>query len=83
MNHLPVSNDPQLQKKNERFAKQNRRIESFFRRLLRMMELAIAAITVLALLIALGVELYRILPMSTTCCTTCWPLWWVWNLCEC
>lgn len=64
MNHLPVSNDPQLQKKNERFAKHNRRIESFFRRLLRMMELAIAAITVLALLIALGVELYHMFSSS-------------------
>lgn len=64
MNHLPVSNDPQLQKKNEQFAKQNRRIESFFRRLLRMMELAIAAITVLALLIALGVELYHMFSNS-------------------
>lgn len=64
MNHLPVSNDPQLQKKNEQFAKQNRRIESFFRRLLRMMELAIAAITVLALLIALGVELYHMFTNS-------------------
>ena len=64
MNHLSASNDPQLQKKNERFAKQNRRIESFFRRLLRMMELAIAAITVLALLIALGVELYHMFSSS-------------------
>ena len=77
MNHLPVSNDPQLQKKNEQFVRHNRRIEYFFRRLLRMMELAIAAITVLALLIALGVELYHmfsssaISPTPVICSTTC------------
>ena len=57
MSQLPHVEDPKLRERDEKFAKHDRRLEHLFRRLLRMMEMAIAAITVLALLIALGVEL--------------------------
>ena len=60
MSHQPPQfDDPYLQKYIERAAKRDHRSEHFFRRVLHVIERFIAAITILALLGALGMELYH------------------------
>ena len=53
------SNDPKIQAYIEKVMKRDRRIEHLFRRALHIMEQFIAAITMIALLGALGLELYH------------------------
>ena len=53
------SDDPKIQAYIEKVMKRDRRIEHLFRRALHIMEQFIAAITMLALLGALGLELYH------------------------
>lgn len=59
MSHIPTSDDPKIQAHLEKVAKHDRRIEHVFRRILRIMEQIIAGITVIALLGALGIEVFH------------------------
>ncbi len=59
MSHMPHSNDPAIQAYFEKVTKRDRRVEHLFRRTLHIMEQFIAAITVIALLGALGIEIYH------------------------
>ena len=58
MSHTPQSTDPKVQAYIERVAKRDRRTEHIFRRILHVMERIIAAITLIALLGALAMEVY-------------------------
>jgi len=55
-NHIPHSDDPKVQAYIEKITKRDRRTEHIFRRALHVIERVIAAITILALLGALGLE---------------------------
>ena len=57
--HAPKSSDPKIQAYLDKVTKRDHRIEHFFRRALRIMEQFIAAITVIALLGALGLEMFH------------------------
>ena len=61
MSHKPTPkfDDPYLQKYIEKAARRDHRSEHIFRRVLHVIERFIAAITILALLGALGMELYH------------------------
>ena len=62
MSHpAPHSNDPKIQAYIEKVTRRDRRIEHLFRRALHVMEQFIAAITVIALLGALGMEILHML----------------------
>ena len=56
MSHLPKSDDPKIQAHMEKIARHDRSMEHIFRRILHIMEQIIAAITIIALLGALVVE---------------------------
>ena len=58
-NPIPQFDDPYLQSYFERAAKRDHRSEHIFRRVLHIIERFIAAITILALMGALGIELYH------------------------
>ena len=58
-NQIPQFDDPYLQKYFERAAKRDHRSEHIVRRVLHVIERFIAAITILALMGALGIELYH------------------------
>ena len=55
--HMPPTNDPKVKAYYEKVAKRDHRTEHLFRRILHVLERFIAAITLLALLGALGVEI--------------------------
>ena len=55
--HAPHSDDPKIQAYIDKIARRDRRIEHSFRRALHVLEQIIAAITLIALLGALGLEL--------------------------
>ena len=55
--HMPHTNDPKVKAYYEKVAKRDHRTEHLFRRILHLLERFIAAITLLALLGALGVEI--------------------------
>ena len=55
----PQFDDPYLQKYFEKITKRDRRSEHIFRRVLHIIERFIAAIAILALMGALGIELYQ------------------------
>ena len=57
----PQFEDPHLQKYFEKAAKRAHRSEHFFRRALHIIERMIAVITILALLAALGMEVFEML----------------------
>ena len=57
--HAPHSDDPKIQAYIDKIAKRDRRTEHFFRRTLHIIEHFIAIITILALLAALGLEIYE------------------------
>ncbi|MBQ3503552.1 MAG: hypothetical protein IJA75_02465 [Oscillospiraceae bacterium] len=59
MSHIPHSDDPKIQAYIEKITRRDRRTEHFFRRALHVIERMIATITILALLGALGMELYH------------------------
>jgi len=60
MSHqTPQFDDPYLQSYLEKMAKRDRRSEHLFRRVLHIIERFIAAIAILALLGALGIEIYH------------------------
>ncbi len=51
--------DPKMQKKNEKIEHRDSRIEHIFRRTLHLIEQFIAILTLAALLISLGIEIYH------------------------
>ncbi|MBQ8833430.1 MAG: hypothetical protein IJ001_00705 [Oscillospiraceae bacterium] len=57
--HVPHSDDPKVQAYIDKLARRDRRIEHTFRRALHTIERIIAVITLLALLAALGLEIYH------------------------
>ncbi len=59
MNHTKNTLDPKNQQRLEKLEKHDHRVEHIFRRILHTLERIIAAITIVVLLAALGVELYR------------------------
>jgi len=60
VSHIPPhSDDPKVQAYIDRITRRDRRTEHFFRRVLHTLERIIAIITILALLGALGIELYH------------------------
>ena len=59
MSHHPHSDDPKIQAYLDRITRRDRRTEHFFRRALHIIERFIAAITILALLGALGMEIFH------------------------
>ena len=60
MSHMPQKHDdPKVQAYLDKINKRDRRMEHFFRRALHIIEQIIAAITILALLGALGLEVYH------------------------
>jgi len=56
---MPHSDDPKIQAMIDRIARRDRRIDSIFRRTLHVIERFIAIMTILALLGALGLEIYH------------------------
>ena len=60
MSHVPQKHDdPKIQAYLDKINKRDRRTEHFFRRALHIIEQIIAAISILALLGALGIEVYH------------------------
>ena len=57
MSHIPHSDDPKVQTYFEKLIRRDRRTEHFFRRILHVLERFIAAITLIALVGALGLEI--------------------------
>ena len=57
MSHIPHSDDPKVQAYFEKLNRRDRRTEHIFRRVLHVLERFIAAITLIALMGALGLEL--------------------------
>lgn len=60
--HQPIPKDlpPEIREKLERIQIRDRKVERRFRRVLHYMELAVAAITVLALISSLCIEIYEL-----------------------
>ena len=59
MSATPHSNDPKIQAYLDRITRRDHRTEHLFRRVLHILERFIAAITILALLGSLGLEVYH------------------------
>jgi uncharacterized membrane protein (DUF373 family) len=57
--HVPHSDDPKVQAYIDKITRRDRRTEHMFRRALHVIERFIALITILALLAALGLEIYE------------------------
>jgi len=57
VSHTPKSNDPKVQAYLDRVARRDRRSEHVFRRILHILERFIAAVTIIALIGALGFEI--------------------------
>ena len=58
--HNTTTHDPKLQERIDKLEKRDHRVEHVFRRILHTIERSIAAITILVLIAALGLELYQI-----------------------
>jgi len=58
-NHSKAPADPKLEERMAKQEKHDHRVEHVFRRILHFIERAIAAITILVLIAALGVELFQ------------------------
>ena len=56
--------DPKLQERIERVEKHDHWVEHIFRRILHILERIIAMITLLALLAALGIEIWKMFTIS-------------------
>ncbi len=57
--HVPRSDDPKIQARIDKMVKRDKRSEHIFRRVLHVVERLIAAITIIALLGSLAIELYH------------------------
>jgi len=62
--HTPHSNDPKVQAYIEKVTKRDRTVDHIFRRALHFIERVIAIITLVALLAALGLEIYEMLTVE-------------------
>ena len=59
--HAPHSDDPKIQAYIDKITKRDRRTEHLFRRVLHIIERFIAALTIVALLGALGLEIWHMI----------------------
>lgn len=59
MSNAPQSSDPRIQAHIDKVAKRDRRVEHFFRRVLHFLEQLIAALTIIVLFVALGLEVFH------------------------
>ncbi|MBE6980580.1 MAG: hypothetical protein E7431_09495, partial [Ruminococcaceae bacterium] len=57
--HAPHSDDPKVQAYIDKITKRDRTVEHLFRRILHVIERIIAVVTIVALLAALGLEVYH------------------------
>ena len=57
--HVPHSDDPKVQAYFDKISKRERTVAHIFRRALRLIEWFIAVVTIVALLTALGLEIYE------------------------
>ena len=64
MSHIPHSDDPKVQAYFDRLIRRDRRTEHIFRRILHVLERIIAAITLVALVGALAIEIYRMIAVG-------------------
>ena len=62
--HTPQHNDPKLQARIEKLNKRDSIVDHVFRRALHFIERVIAVITIVALLTALGLEIYEMFTME-------------------
>ena len=62
--HVPHSDDPKVQAYLDRISRRERTTEHLFRRALHIIERVIALITIVALLAALGIEIYEMFTSS-------------------
>lgn len=62
--HIPHSDDPKVQAYIDKIARRDRTTEHLFRRALHIIEQIIALITLLALLAALGLEVYEMVTVE-------------------
>jgi len=62
--HTPHSNDPKVQARIEKIIKRDYAVDHIFRRALHVIERVIAVITIVALLAALGLEIYEMLTVE-------------------
>ena len=62
--HVPHSDDPKVQAYIDKISKRDRTVDHFFRRFLHFIERSIAVITIIALLAALGLEIYQMFTME-------------------
>ncbi len=62
--HAPHSNDPKVQAYMEKISKRDRTVDHLFRRALHFIERIIALITIVALLTALGLEVYQMVTQT-------------------
>ena len=66
MSHsVPHSDDPKIQAYIDKITRRDRRTEHMFRRILHVIERVIAAITIVALLGALGLEVYHMISVGS------------------
>ena len=62
--HTPHHIDPEFQARLDRIEKRDRAVNHVFRRILHYIERSIALITLIALLAALGIEIYKMFTMA-------------------
>ena len=62
--HTEATADPALKARQEKLEKHDHRVEHVYRRILHLIERIIAAITIIALLAALAVELYQMITVT-------------------
>ena len=62
--HVPHSDDPKVQAYIDKLSKRDRTVDHFFRRALHFIERIIAVITIVALLAALGLEIYEMFTLE-------------------
>ncbi len=66
MSHkVPHSDDPKIQARIDKMVKRDKRSEHMFRRVLHVVERIIAAVAIIALLGALGIEIYHMFTSGT------------------
>ena len=63
--HIPSSDDPKIQAKIDKMVKRDRRSDHIFRRILHVIERTIAVIAIVALLIALALEVWHMFTSGT------------------
>ena len=62
--HVPHSDDPKVQAYIDKLSQRDRTVDHFFRRALHFIERIIAVITIVALLAALGLEIYEMFTLE-------------------